>query len=100
MQDTCGNNLGTMYYFFTTAFSNDTAGPSAHRHQPCEWRYEYPAEWEREWRTPIVLQFNAPIDPITAQTGFSMTDRRQRGCRATSLTPPTIRQSPLRPSIR
>ncbi len=72
VQDTCGNNLGSTYYVFTTAFSNDTAGPTLTGTSPVNGDTNIPLNGNASGGTPVVLQFNAPLDPITAQTGFYM----------------------------
>ena len=71
VQDTCGNNLGGQEYSFTTAFSNQTAGPTLTGTSPLNADTNIPLKGNSS-ATPIVLQFNKPVDPITAQNGFSM----------------------------
>jgi hypothetical protein len=71
VQDTCGNNLGTTNYLFTTAFSTSTAGPTLTGTSPVNGDTNIPVSGNAG-ATPVVLQFNAPLDPITAQTGFYM----------------------------
>ncbi|MGC1789711.1 MAG: Ig-like domain-containing protein, partial [Terriglobales bacterium] len=72
IQDTCGNNLPSIFYYFTTAFSPDTTGPSVTGTSPVNGDTNIPLNGSSA-ATPVVLQFNIPIDPITAQNGFSMT---------------------------
>ena len=72
VQDTCGNNLPGQEYSFTTAFSPNTAGPALTGASPMNGDTNIPLSGNSS-ATPVVLQFNAPIDPITAQNGFSMT---------------------------
>src|SRR6266404_2021531 len=71
IQDTCGNSLPSTNNVFTTAFSNDTAGPTLTGTSPVNGDTNIPLNGNAG-ATPMVLQFNTPIDPITAQTGFSM----------------------------
>ncbi len=72
VQDACGNVLpGNYYGSFTTSFSPDTAGPTLTGTSPVNGDINIPLNGNSS-ATPIVLQFNTPIDPITAQTGFSM----------------------------
>src|SRR4029077_4356915 len=71
IQDTCGNSLPYSNNVFTTAFSNDTAGPTLTGTSPVNGDTNIPLNGNAG-ATPVVLQFNTPIDPITAQTGFYM----------------------------
>jgi hypothetical protein len=71
VQDTCGNNLPSQTYNFTTAFSNNTTGPTLTGTSPVNGDTNIPLNGNAG-ATPMVLQFNTPVDPITAQTGFSM----------------------------
>jgi len=71
VQDTCGNNLSGQEYSFTTAFSNVTAGPTLAGTSPVNGDTNI-ALRGNSGPTPVVLQFNTPVDPITAQNGFSM----------------------------
>src|ERR1700674_1214739 len=66
VKDACGNNLGGAEYYFTTAFSTDTTGPTLTGTSPVN------SDTNIALNAPVVLQFDTPIDPITAQTGFSM----------------------------
>ena len=72
VQDACGNNFGGAEYYFTTAFSTDTTGPTLTGTSPVNSDTNIPLNGNASGGTPVVLQFNIPIDPITAQTGFSM----------------------------
>ena len=71
VQDTCGNNLSGQEYSFSTTFNNDTAGPTLAGTNPMNGDTNIPLNGNQS-ATPIVLQFNSPIDPITAQNGFSV----------------------------
>ena len=99
VKDTCGNNLGSVQYYFTTAYSSDTTGPTLTGTSPVNGDTNIPLNGNASGGTPVVLQFDTPIDPITAQTGFSWKPAEIR-CLGTSPTPPTIRPSPIRPSVR
>jgi large repetitive protein len=66
VKDACGNNLGGVEDYFTTAFSTDTTGPTLTGTSPVN------SDTNIALNAPVVLQFDTPIDPITAQTGFSM----------------------------
>jgi hypothetical protein len=66
VKDACGNNLGGAQYYFTTAFSTDTTGPTLTGTSPVS------SDTNIALNAPVVLQFDTPIDPITAQIGFSM----------------------------
>jgi len=72
VQDTCGNNLPYQDYSFTTAFSPSTVGPTLIATSPVNSDTNIPLNGNATGGTPIVLQFNKTIDPITAQNGFSM----------------------------
>jgi hypothetical protein len=72
IQDTCGNNLSYTNLSFTTAFSPDTTGPALTGTSPVSGDTNIPLNGNASGGTPVVLQFSTPIDPITAQTGFSM----------------------------
>jgi large repetitive protein len=66
VKDACGNNLGGAEYYFTTAFGTDTTGPTFTGSSPVN------SDTNIALNAPVVLQFDTPLDPITAQTGFSM----------------------------
>ena len=72
VQDACGTNLYDEQYSFTTAFSSSTAGPTLTGTSPVNGDLNIPLKGNATGGTPVVLQFNAPIDPITVQNGFSM----------------------------
>jgi hypothetical protein len=72
VQDTCGDNLSPYAFYFFTAFSPDTTGPSLTGTSPVNGDTNIPLNGTASGGTPVVLQFNIPIDPITAQLGFSM----------------------------
>jgi len=72
VQDACGNNLGAVEYYFTTAYSTDTTGPTLTGTSPVNGDTNIPLNGNASGGTPVVLQFDTPIDPITAQTGFYM----------------------------
>ncbi len=72
VQDACGNDLGGNEFDFYTAFSPDTTGPTLTGTSPVNSDTNIPLNGSASGGTPVVLQFNIPIDPITAQTGFSM----------------------------
>jgi hypothetical protein len=72
VQDACGDNLPSQAYNFTTAFSTDTTGPTLTGTSPVNGDTGIPLNGNASGGTPVVLQFSTPIDPITAQTGFSM----------------------------
>jgi hypothetical protein len=67
IQDTCGNNLGSQIFYFNTAFGPDTTGPALTGTSPVNGDTNIPLNAQ------INLQFSTQLDPITAQTGFSMT---------------------------
>ena len=71
VQDSCGNSLPFEQYSFNAAFNVDTAGPTLTGTSPLNADTNIPLSGN-SGATPVVLQFNTPIDPITAQTGFSM----------------------------
>jgi large repetitive protein len=73
VQDACGDNLGSVEYYFYTAFGPDTAGPTLTGTSPVNGDTNIPLSNGSSVSTPVVLQFNDQLDPITAQTGFSMT---------------------------
>ena len=73
VQDACGNNLNPAEYYFYTAYSNDTTGPTLTGTSPVNNDTNIALNGNAAGGTPVVLQFSEPIDPITAQTGFSMT---------------------------
>ncbi|HSZ60871.1 MAG TPA: Ig-like domain-containing protein [Terriglobales bacterium] len=72
VQDTCGDNLGSYDFYFYTAFSPDSTGPALTGTSPVSGDTNIPLNGDASGGTPVVLQFNSPIDPITAQLGFSM----------------------------
>jgi hypothetical protein len=67
VQDSCGDNLPAQQFSFTTAFSDELTGPSLIGTSPESGDTNIPLNAQ------VVLQFNEQLDPITAQTGFSMT---------------------------
>ncbi|MGD0790986.1 MAG: Ig-like domain-containing protein [Terriglobales bacterium] len=71
VQDVCGNNLGGAEYYFYTDFSTSTTGPTLTGTSPVNGDTNIPLNGASS-ATPVVLQFDKQIDPITAQTGFSM----------------------------
>jgi hypothetical protein len=73
VQDACNDDLGSTYYYFYTAFSPDSTGPALTGTSPESGDTNIPLNGNASGGTPVVLQFSAPIDPITAQLGFSMT---------------------------
>jgi hypothetical protein len=68
VQDTCGNKLAAQQFSFTTGFGDDLTGPALTGTSPEN------ADTNVALNTPVVLQFNDQLDPITVQTGFSMTN--------------------------
>ena len=72
VQDACGTNLNSVAYDFTTAFNGSTAGPTLTGTSPVNGDLNIPLKGNATGGTPVVLQFNTPIDPITVQNGFSM----------------------------
>jgi methionine-rich copper-binding protein CopC len=66
VQDACGNNLGSVEYYFTTSFGTDTTGPTLTGTSPVN------SDTNIALNAPVVLQFDTPVDPITAQAGFYM----------------------------
>jgi hypothetical protein len=72
-QDACGNDLPGHEYYFYTAFSPDSTGPALTGTSPVNSDTNIPLNGNASGGTPVVLQFSTPIDPITAQLGFSMT---------------------------
>ncbi|MGB8011989.1 MAG: Ig-like domain-containing protein [Terriglobales bacterium] len=75
VQDACGVNLGSTDRYFYTAFSPNLTGPSLTGTSPVSGDTNIPLNGTLSGGTPtpVVLQFSAPIDPITAQTGFTLT---------------------------
>ncbi len=73
VQDTCGDNLSSVEYYFDTAFSVSQTGPTLTGTSPVNGDTNIALSNEYGSSTPVVLQFNEQLDPITAQTGFSMT---------------------------
>jgi hypothetical protein len=71
LQDACGNNLPPQGFSFNTAYSIDTTGPTLTGTSPVNGDTNIPTSGASS-ATPVVLQFDTPIDPITAQTGFSL----------------------------
>ena len=67
IQDTCGNNLPSQQFSFATGFGDDLTGPSLTGTSPVNGDTNSPLNAQ------VVLQFNDQLDPITAQSGFSMT---------------------------
>ena len=67
VQDTCGNKLAAQQFSFTTAFAADLTGPAFMGSSPENGDTNIPLNAQ------IVLQFNDQLDPITAQSGFSLT---------------------------
>ena len=66
LKDVCGDSLAGQQFYFTTAFGNDFTGPALTGTSPKNGDTNVPLN------APVVLQFNDQLDPITAQTGFSM----------------------------
>jgi len=71
VQDTCGNDLPFQQYYFNAAFNTDITGPTLIGTSPVNGDTNIPLSGASS-ATPVVLQFDTPIDPITAQTGFLM----------------------------
>jgi large repetitive protein len=67
VQDTCGNKMAAQQFSFTTGFAADLTGPALTGTSPENGDTNIPLN------SPVVLQFNDQLDPITVQTGFSMT---------------------------
>ncbi len=63
IKDACGNVVAFSDYGFTTAFSADTTGPSLIANSP------QTGDTVSE-SAQVVLQFSAPINPITQPSGF------------------------------
>jgi hypothetical protein len=72
VQDTCSDDLGSTYYYFYTAFGPNSTGPSLTGTSPVSGDTSTPPNGNASGGTPVVLQFSTPIDPITAQLGFSL----------------------------
>ena len=72
VQDACGNNLGGNEFYFYTAYSTETTGPTLTGTSPVNGDTNIPLNGNASGGTPVVLQFNIPIDPISAQAGFYM----------------------------
>ena len=66
VQDTCGNNLGAAAYSFTTAFNPSTTGPTLTGSSPVG------SDTNTPLNAPVSVRFDKPIDPVTAQSGFSL----------------------------
>ena len=73
VQDACGDNLPGQTYTFYTAFGDNQTGPTLTGTSPENGDTNVPLSNGSSLSTPVVLQFNDQLDPITAQTGFSMT---------------------------
>ena len=73
VQDACGNNLPSQQYGFVTAFGTNLTGPTLTGTSPENGDTNIPLSNGSSSSTPVVLQFNGQLDPITAQTGFSIT---------------------------
>jgi hypothetical protein len=67
VQDSCGDKLPAQQFSFTTAFGDELTGPTLTGTSPESGDTNIPLNAQ------MVLQFNDQLDPITAQTGFSMT---------------------------
>jgi hypothetical protein len=72
VKDACGNDLGSVQDYFTTAYSTDTTGPTLTGTSPVNGDTNIPLNGNASGGTPVVLQFDTPIDPVTVQTGFYM----------------------------
>ncbi len=86
VQDTCGNDLPFQQFSFNAAFNTAATGPTLTGTSPLNGDTSIPLSGSLG-ATPVVLQFNEPIDPITAQVGFLM----QSGA---NLIPGTFTYSP------
>jgi hypothetical protein len=71
LDDACGNGLYQQGYTFTTAFNVDATAPNLIATSPVNGDTNIPISGTSS-PTPVVLQFDSSIDPITAQIGFSM----------------------------
>jgi len=71
LKDACGNSLLQQGYTFTTAFNVDATAPNLIATSPVNGDTNIPISGASS-PTPVVLQFDTPIDPIAAQIGFSM----------------------------
>jgi large repetitive protein len=67
VQDSCGDKLPGQQFSFTTAFGDELAGPTLTGNSPENGDTSIPLNAQ------VVVRFNDQLDPITAQTGFSMT---------------------------
>ena len=67
VQDSCGDNLPGQQFSFTTKFGNDLTGPALTGTSPENGDTNIPLNAQ------VVLEFSNQLDPITSQTGFSMT---------------------------
>ena len=67
IQDTCADLFPSQQFSFTTAFGDQLTGPTLTGTSPVNTDSNIPIN------APVVLQFNDQLDPVTAQTGFSMT---------------------------
>jgi len=67
VQDMCGNKLSSQQFSFTTGFADALTGPALTGTSPENGDTNIPLNAQ------VVLQFNDQLDPITVQTGFSMT---------------------------
>ena len=72
VQDACLDNLSGQTYTFYTAFGDNQTGPTLTGTSPENGDTNIPLSNGSNLST-VVLQFNDQLDPITAQTGFSMT---------------------------
>ena len=67
LKDTCGNNLSAQYFYITTAFSTDVAGPALLSHSPLNGDTNVPENGQ------VVLQFSEPINQLTPAAGVVVT---------------------------
>jgi hypothetical protein len=67
VQNSCGNKLPSQQFSFSTGFGSDLTGPALTGTSPENGDTNIPLNPQ------VVLQFNDQLDPITVQTGFSMT---------------------------
>ena len=65
-KDACSNTIN-QYTLFTTSFSTETLGPSLQQTSPLNGDTNVPENPQ------IVLQFSAPVDPISVESGLHVT---------------------------
>jgi hypothetical protein len=66
IRDTAGNQISYYGFSFSTGFSSDHDGPSVIGHNPRDGAFDVPLN------TQIMVQFNEPLNPISAAAGVQL----------------------------